>query len=127
MKRADFIEHWLQALESGEYKQTKDKIWNRNDENPKYCCLGVACKVAEDLGVRKVEFSDVDDWNELLPNSLASFMGMQTDGSLENSIYYRGNGYDTLTELNDAGIKFKTIARLIREQLVNKNFEKPRR
>lgn len=32
--------------------------------------------------------------------------------------------YRSLADLNDAGIKFKTIAKIIREQVVAKNFEK---
>jgi len=32
---------WLDALNSGEYKQTKGTLQNNNG----FCCLGVACKV----------------------------------------------------------------------------------
>lgn len=124
MKRTDFIENWLDALESGEYKQVRGKLWNYDQENPKYCCLGVACDVANELGIRKLDLDDADDWNEMLPKSMAKFMGIQVDGHFIESIRHRGKRYITLTGLNDSGVKFKTIARIIREQLAAKNFEK---
>jgi hypothetical protein len=38
---------WVEALRSGEYKQTQDRL----QVGDSYCCLGVACVVAEKLGV----------------------------------------------------------------------------
>lgn len=32
---------WIQALDSGKYKQSKGELQNRDG----YCCLGVACRV----------------------------------------------------------------------------------
>lgn len=37
-------EQWLQALESGNYKQGKRKLRSIGDE---YCCLGVACDLLQ--------------------------------------------------------------------------------
>ena len=45
----DIQERWLQALESGEYKQGKTYLCSIGDYGDKsYCCLGVACHL---LGV----------------------------------------------------------------------------
>jgi hypothetical protein len=35
---------WVEALRSGKFKQTRGKLRSRNAA---YCCLGVACEVAE--------------------------------------------------------------------------------
>ena len=38
---------WLEALRSGEFKQAKDQL----EVEGSYCCLGVACVIAENHGV----------------------------------------------------------------------------
>ena len=38
----EFAEKWVEALRSGEYKQTDHKLINNKGD---YCCLGVACKI----------------------------------------------------------------------------------
>jgi hypothetical protein len=38
------IDLWLEALESGDYKQTRDVL---HDDDGGYCCLGVACDLYE--------------------------------------------------------------------------------
>lgn len=35
---------WIRALESGEYKQGRDKLFYPEEKS--YCCLGVACDVS---------------------------------------------------------------------------------
>lgn len=32
---------WAEALESGEYQQTRHHCWFQKDPSPKYCCLSV--------------------------------------------------------------------------------------
>ena len=41
MKREEFIEEWIKALESGEYKQTKGRLRT----GVGHCCLGVYAEV----------------------------------------------------------------------------------
>ena len=129
MKRIEFIEKWLEALESGEYKQAinalRVKAETKFVPEYRYCCLGVACDLANELGVKKIDFDTVE--KELLPKNMVKFLGITEDGSFYDNIIYRGKYYGSLTQLNDDGVKFKTIARIIREQLKDKNFEKPRR
>jgi len=37
---------WLRALESGNFKQTRDSLFNKIDNKSYgYCCLGVACQI----------------------------------------------------------------------------------
>lgn len=124
MKRAEFIEKWLEALESGEYKQAKDQLRRTVGKGYEYCCLGVACQVAREIGVRKI--SDDVLRNELiLPKSMQRLIGIDDSGDFVDAVEYRGHAYSNLTQLNDSGVKFKTIARIIREQMAKGNFEKP--
>jgi hypothetical protein len=55
------IERWVEALESGEYAQTKG-VLRRNEDSPYghkvgYCCLGVLC----DLAVREGVITETKD------------------------------------------------------------------
>ena len=43
-----FVEKWIEALRSGEYKQTRETLVVKKPfHHSKYCCLGVACRVAD--------------------------------------------------------------------------------
>jgi len=116
MKRREFFELWIKALQSGEYKQTRGTLV----KNDKYCCLGVACSVAVEMG-KKVNYYDF----VYLPDSMTKFLGIDEVGRFNTTVKYRGKDYKDLAELNDDGIKFKTIARIIEEQLAAGNFRKP--
>jgi hypothetical protein len=118
MKRSERIERWLEALESGEYKQCKDELWNHDEEKPRYCCLGVVC-VLEGVNIER----DTDGFS--LSSKTQRLLGIDDNGSFKNKITYRGKPYLSLSHLNDSGVKFKSIAKIIREQLAQKNFAKP--
>ncbi len=118
MKKLEFIELWLQALESGKYKQGKEYLWTKNN---RYCCLGVACVVAQENGVRKIKIEQ--NREELLPKNMSNFLNMSPDGRFKCPIDYNKKEYTGLADLNDRGITFKTIARIIREQIKAKNFK----
>ena len=119
MKKSEFIELWLQALESGKYKQGKDVLKTKTG---KYCCLGVACEIANENKVRKIEIEEGVD--QLLPLTLAKFLNISSDGGFQFNVTHRGREYSSLTSLNDLGITFKSIARIIREQIKAKYFER---
>jgi hypothetical protein len=118
MKRADRIEQWAQALESGEYKQTKNELWNHDQEHPKYCCLGVVCVL------NKVNIEEDTDGSGL-NMKMQRLLGMSNNGQFVEPVVHRGRKYISLARLNDYGVKFKTIAKIIREQFAVGNFEKP--
>jgi len=124
MKRADFIEHWIVALESGQWRQAKKKLYKHTSRGDSYCCLGVACQLANMIAGKHNDLTLASDWSELLPKSMEKFLGIPSDGSFKEAIQHNGKTYHTLTELNDDGVRFKTIAKIIREQMKNKNFEK---
>lgn len=53
------FKQWLEALRSGEFKQTKETL----QDNEGYCCLGVACKV---LIPDKLLIDELDDGSEVM-------------------------------------------------------------
>lgn len=127
MKRAEFITKWIEALTSGEYKQTKGALEIREDAGSSYCCLGVACVVATKNHVRNIDIGEHQNvlGSEQLPDTLARFLGIDSSGHFDIPIRYRGKSYDSLIDLNDEGVTFKVIARIILEQFQAGNFRKP--
>lgn len=130
---------WLEALRSGNYKQTKGKLRSRNGA---YCCLGVACEVAEVPRVwrdKEYHYGDAevleamksDEWHDEasmsdyerydstgLPRIAREWLGVSEAGpKLAKPVTVRSifNGVDeledSLIELNDTyGWSFAQIA-----------------
>lgn len=122
-KRAFLTQLWLDALESGQYHQTKGSLSNNyGSSRQSFCCLGVLCVVAKNSGLNIKD--DVIENNDVLPKSISRIMGLDALGTFKTPVHYRGHSYDHLADLNDKGVRFKTIARIIREQLAAKNFER---
>jgi hypothetical protein len=84
-------QQWVAALRSGKYKQGQGRLQSRDS----YCCLGVACAVAENnnilvkyeggqfLGVILDYQQDVIDWLNL-ENESARF---SDDNNVRNSLW----------------------------------------
>lgn len=104
-------EEWLAALESDDYRQTC--MWLQAGD--RYCCLGVACKVAERHGVEviKDEFGDGIAGSSLAVQEAvkAAFGFRHGKGGIVNG--------KSLAEHNDAGRSFKEIATLVRTNPTN--------
>lgn len=122
MKRQELIEKWLEALESGEYKQGTGEL--TDEKMKRWCCLGVVCDVARKNGVRKLSDEELIN-NGYLPATMSKALGIDEEGGFLENIRYRGRIFDTLARLNDAGVRFKTIAKIIRQNLAAGNFKKP--
>lgn len=128
LKKAEFIEKWVEALTSGRFKQGKEylkrKVDRKDDaKGDRYCCLGVACVVAAEIGLRNIDIEKHQkEQDEMLPNSLARFLNIEIGGSFKKAVVHRGNSYASLIELNDDGITFKTIAKIIVREMAAKNF-----
>ncbi len=123
----EFKEEWCQALESGKYEQGKGFLCS----NGKFCCLGVAEDLLSKKGVVKaseeeggIRYTDISKEGDtsmylLTPDSF-KYMGLPDyspnvvtnilDPNNEPTVY-------ALSTINDFGVGFKTIAKLIREQL----------
>jgi hypothetical protein len=105
---------WVAALRSGKYKQGKGKL---HDVDDKYCCLGIACKVAMENGVELNKKYNADDlWytydgkSTYLPSSVLLWLRLRNG---------RGGCPDYSTDLaayNDTGITFNQIADIIERE-----------
>jgi len=104
---------WLKAIESGEFKQGKHELRSITD---RFCCLGVACELFKTKTTRIERRVDNYAYNGSAGAappfvsralSLADGLGTQIDRK------------GSLAELNDAGKRFATIAKLIRANPAN--------
>ncbi len=111
---------WVAALKSGEYKQTRKELRNKDG----FCCLGVLCDLY------KEETKD-GEWSEaeagqffvfkvrnggqcsatVLPGAVAVWAGFEP--FTRNPSTKNGQ----LAELNDAGMTFKKVAAIIEKEL----------
>ena len=124
MQRNQFTElqlKWIEALESGEYPQCKESLYDGQG----YCCLGVAMRVAG--------HPDADIHGEnVLPDEAALRYGLNSNVAefsefMDVSIQADGATYYSLAQMNDSGRSFSDIAKFIREHPwhVFKNFDEP--
>jgi len=119
-QQAENRKKWVEALRSGDYKQTQNVLTDGNN----YCCLGVACDI-----------SDLGEWEEFetkesggfeyivnrdyssekssidLPNSVQNWLGLYTiSGASVNGVA------KSLVTLNDEGSTFNEIADAIENE-----------
>lgn len=103
---------WVEALKSGNYKQTTEDLF---DPNEGYCCLGVLT----DLYLREKEgsvtnmsvdvyFDKITDLSEHNNNTMPN-MEIKQWANLTN------NDCGNLAGMNDNGDSFETIAKFIEE------------
>jgi hypothetical protein len=118
MKRQELIEKWLEALESGEYKQGDGILAKKQGNATEFCCLGVACVVDGRSEKRLYKLAT-------LPETMTKKLGINYVGSFENPTLYRGKYYYSLAQANDLGVSFKAIAKIIRKNLAEGNFKAP--
>ncbi len=101
---------WCQALKSGEFKQTKEQLWDQ--ESNAYCCLGVLTRLY--CRAKKVPFSQVNG-DTVGDNDVLNKKVMDWAGLKENNPTVEGL---ELSAWNDgqygvAARNFKEIAALI--------------
>lgn len=108
-------EKWVAALESGEYKQGREKLHSSNDE---FCCLGVACDLAvkADVIPPPLQEGDMFEYNKegyFLPESVKNWLGLRSD---QGTYYDEQNNRGNLANDNDEnGLTFAEIAQIIRK------------
>lgn len=122
----DFLKLWIKALGSGKYKQARGTLVVReldgiNEEEDAFCCLGVACDLARKEGIYKTDRS----YRNLayLPSKIASILGIDEEGGFINEVEYNGFNFTSLAQMNDSGIKFNSIAKIIVDQMKAGNFK----
>jgi hypothetical protein len=107
-----FQKKWLGALESGKYKQTKEKLFSGRG----YCCLGVACDLAGIKPVKRPHMYLFDDEWSVAPSSIIEKLKLRGDcGDFDISVRIKNLNVGSLAEMNDIGKTFKEIAAFIRE------------
>lgn len=119
----------VRRLRSGEYEQGRGYLRLGN----KFCCLGVACDMATEVGVTQVAPDEGElevkyvgpssTYMSALPPQVHDWLGFE-DGFGVTEIPLYGNGTDeihTLASLNDEGLTFDQIADVIEAGLVRTN------
>lgn len=118
---------WLEALESGEYKQTFEVLRDKTG----FCCLGVATHLIDaDHPAIQRAYSGISVGHSLAPLAAEGDQDAPPDivtarlyrGSNGSAIYRDGPAY-----MNDEGSSFKEIAAEIRKRpwWVFTNFDAP--
>lgn len=120
------MQKWTKALKSGEYLQGKNYLAQVNkDGEHEFCCLGVLCNIyQEETGNLKVEQEnettvykgknyetshyEYDGNASLLPIEVRDYADMVSRSGRVND----GAG---LTTLNDSGMSFVEIAKIIKD------------
>lgn len=131
-------EKWVAALKSGRYKQGIGSL----KTGDQFCCLGVLCDLyaketgagqwklendldfglASEVFATKSEFQEyalpqevVVGWKYALPQEVVEWAGLESADPVIT--IYRIDDEDALSTLNDSGINFDGIAKLIEDNL----------
>lgn len=112
---------WLNALETGRFRQGRAKLAKRNikQKTVSYCCLGVACVVAHEHGVdveRKTTLTTIGT-PVVVFNGEANYLSSNVRDALK--LHNDGGGAKSsrllpLSTYNDTGKTHKEIAAIIR-------------
>lgn len=107
-QRVKLVLDWLEALESGKYRQGWRVLHNTMSNT--WCCLGVACDVISDRIALERTSNDLEEsFNGIvyfLPDEATAALGLN---DRTGSTYGK-----TLTSMNDWGTSFPQIAAFIR-------------
>lgn len=111
MMKEEVKKKWVEALRSGEFTQAQGYLRIVEEgSSPRYCCLGVLCELM------RREFPQLGNnlfFSHYLPQPVMEWSGL-TD---HNPRVRSREESHTLSNLNDHGASFETIADLIEAQL----------
>jgi hypothetical protein len=129
------MKKWVKALRSGKFKQTKNRLKRTNTQGKvSHCCLGVLCELYNDEMIKNKKeklketiqssayhekqvthsFDGIDD---ILPKKVMNWSGLGTDdGGFDDPDTTKPS---KLTEMNDEGKRFTTIANFIEKNWEN--------
>lgn len=133
MANKQVIKSWVEALESGKYKQTAGALHRvePSDDSPVgYCCLGVLCDLAAKKGVVTTSIQgdfmgyesllDPFPVTAVLPYAVVNWAGLDSPNPKVTTNNPSGiDGISHLATLNDYGLSFRKIAALIREEYLD--------
>jgi len=124
--KPEIKEIWCNALESGEYPQSKGSLYSSQG----FCCLGVLGDLAVKAGVAKWKTVRENEPKRLVTNSGASPGYLvseviewacvpkdwdECDGCFYLPDSHPAKPYRSLPEANDMGLSFTEIAKLIQK------------
>jgi len=93
------MEKWVKALRSGKYKQGDGRLYDEKTNT--YCCLGVLCEIE---GIKYSKTNEYYQGKSLVDES----------GRLPKKYKVKSGFFmDNLAQLNDHGLTFKQIAKII--------------
>jgi hypothetical protein len=105
---------WLRRLRSGTIPQTKRHLKDQHG----YCCFGVLCDVAMDMGLVQAKWSECPngDW-EFVPNVLYSYATQMPNKEVLDLVGMASLvSASTYSEMNDMGKTFSEIANKLEEE-----------
>ena len=114
---SDFQLKWLEALESGEFKQGKNYLKQIVDGEPHYCCLGIGCQLLKLEEVKPESGSDdivafVD--SKVESNTSTAGERLMKVLKIRDAVGSMTNN-SSLASMNDNNVSFKDIAKFCRE------------
>jgi hypothetical protein len=118
---------WIDALKSGRFRQGKSRLHtvNRLNKTAVYCCLGLACKLANETGELKLPktieephgalpFIKYDIDGHTLPNSARTLLKLRNCvGKFKKAATVQGDKFGSLADMNDRELTFKQIGEYI--------------
>jgi len=129
--KKEVAKKWVEALRSGKYKQGKAYLKQINSKNePRHCCLGVLCELYDQQMKKNhkktlftehmidsetdVEFISFNKHDGGLPKEVREWANMINPcGEFVND----KDRVEYLSDLNDDGKKFSTIADIIEKNV----------
>ncbi len=111
----DNAKKWVEALRSGEFSQTQNTLRDQNV----YCCLGVGAELAVREGIIPPSTVDeigvhcYDGDRGILTSTVWSWLGLLSPTGRYDS---EEEDPTQLSQLNDLGASFETIADLIESE-----------
>jgi len=109
-----YFKEWTEALDSGNYFQTKNRLCMIDDSVSSYCCLGVLSKVQNRLTGERDGENGIASY---LSNDNPNYHILNEIGRFPNGIevIYGIMIFKTLVELNDNNLPFSEISKVIKE------------
>lgn len=112
----EFLDAWLKDLRTTRVKQGTGALHTIEKKKHRYCCLGRACVVFDKMFPGKLEHTTIDDYHYYdnnftrLPIKVKQVLMFQNECG-----FFVG---DTLIDMNDRGVSFKKIAKVIENRPV---------
>lgn len=134
MVNLERVQRWVDALESGEFKQAREKLTGESIDDPEesgYCCLGVLCELYRrdhphtsrwngdifvSYGINECGEEVASSSSETLTEQVSRWAGFSNSSHDRNPILF---GLDTASELNDIRkFNFREIAKFVRQKFL---------